>query len=214
MTRAWIICLLVFLVLPSIECIFAQDTPEIASPDPADLIRKGNDYRIMGDHINAVKVYNKAIELDLQNVDVGKRNNGFRPNDNRYKQAYSVYNEPNQSKNREAWYGKGLLFELQRNYEEANWAFDNATRIDYEYTDAWRHKGIVLSRMGDDQGAFCANFMAYYYSSEDDPVSEPTESTSYQISTCSVEGPHPTEENPNIDCETLPKEKASKACQK
>jgi tetratricopeptide (TPR) repeat protein len=213
--KAWIICLFLLLALPGIECIFAQDAPKDTSHNPKYWIDEANKYIISGEYEKGIADYNKAIELDLENMDVGTKRNDYR-------EADKVYNAQNQSKNKEAWYGKGLFFELHENYPEANRSFYEATRIDEFYKDAWKHMGIVRTYMEDEVGAFCAFHAAYMISnmigSEPDPYLiskvEGDENAATYITPLCEEGPVPTAEKPSINCAISAEEKTSRACQK
>ncbi len=106
----------------------------------------GNCYLYQNKFDEAIKAYDKAIEINPQ-ISETWNNKGIALHElNRSDEAMKAYDKaieinPNNS---DAWYNKGLvLYKLNKQYEAMK-AYDKVIEIDPQYSKAWNDEGVVL----------------------------------------------------------------------
>ena len=146
---------LCFIILAIIFILYIANSQEKNNQDSEDpsleeWLEKGDIFYDQGRYGNAIKCYNKALELDPENVDawVGK---GYALNMlGRYLEALECFNKALEldPENVDAWNNKGLVLQRMGRYEEALEYFNMALKIDPNYADAWANKGFILQKLG------------------------------------------------------------------
>jgi tetratricopeptide (TPR) repeat protein len=111
----------------------------------------------MGRNEEAVKAYDKALEIDPSKDSWVQESKGLalaalgkeREAAKSYNKALEPYDKAIEAANStqnlsEAWAQKGFVLQEQGKYEEAIKSLDNATKIDPQNAMAWKMKGAVL----------------------------------------------------------------------
>jgi tetratricopeptide (TPR) repeat protein len=131
-----------------------------AALDVAQLESKGLSLRELGRHEEALKHFERALEID-SSYEVAWNNKGVGLEDiGRLEEALACYIRALEinSRNKNAWSGKGIVLNKLGRPEEALACCDRALEIDPLYANAWFHKGIVLGDLGMTQEALaCYN---------------------------------------------------------
>jgi tetratricopeptide (TPR) repeat protein len=114
-------------------------------------------YRIIGTTLlsfnkpmEAIALYDKAIEIDPNNVKVLVTKGEILYELARFKEAIALYDKAIEiePKFKEAWYNKGLALAKLGRYQAALSCFDKAIEIDPNNPDAWESKGLALYKFG------------------------------------------------------------------
>ena len=116
---------------------------------------KGSTMYFLGKYDEAIKCYDKAIEIDPDNPVVWN-NKGLALNSlGKYDEAVKCYDkaieiDPDDA---DAWNNKGLALNSLGKYDEAVKCYDKAIEIDPDDADAWNNKGLALNSLGYDNEA-------------------------------------------------------------
>jgi tetratricopeptide (TPR) repeat protein len=123
--------------------------------DAVDLCEKGEDLAVFGKNDEAMRAYNRAIEINPQYAKAWYLKAEALERDGKYDEAIKCYDkviELNpQSPTWElprAWLFKGEALHYQGKYDEAIKAYDKAIEIDPQLALAWEDRGSTLYRMG------------------------------------------------------------------
>ncbi len=122
-TMALGITVLVFLMLVSISgCVSFSGIPYSGSNNVSSLNKSDE----------ALKVYDKAIEINPQNTDAWNNKGDALTELNRSDEALKAYDKAIEinPQNTDAWNNKGDALSKQNKYDEAKKAFDKAIEID------------------------------------------------------------------------------------
>ncbi len=114
---------------------------------PGDYLNQGTDFYYKGKYDEALKAFNKAIELDSKNAKAWLSKGAAFGLLKRYDEALETFNKAIEldSKNARVWSGKGAAFVGLERYDEALKIFDKAIELDPKDTaGAWSGKGIAL----------------------------------------------------------------------
>jgi tetratricopeptide (TPR) repeat protein len=118
-----------------------------------DMLRKGGDNLfIQGKYEEAIKCYDKALELDDKHTDgLTWNNKGMAFNNlGKYEEAIKCYDKMLEinPEDKYALNGKGYVLNQLEKYEEAIKYNDKALEIDPKFANPWNHKGFALYRLG------------------------------------------------------------------
>ncbi len=122
-TMALGITVLVFLMLVSISgCVSFSGITNSGS----------NNVSILNKSDEALKAYDKAIEINPQNTDAWNNKGDALSKQNKYDEALKAFDKAIEidSQNTDAWNNKGDALSKQNKYDEAKKAFDKAIEID------------------------------------------------------------------------------------
>ncbi len=118
-------------------------------------LTKGVSFYVLKNHTEAIKYYDKAIEIDPKQV-IAWYNKGVifseKGND---AEALNYYNKAIEinPKFLDAWYNKGVIFSEQGNDAKALNCYDNAIEINPKFPDAWYNKVVTLQNRGNYEDA-------------------------------------------------------------
>ena len=117
---------------------------------PQDYVKKGDNQSMMERYVDAIRSYDKAIELDPKYALAWNNKGSALGYQENYDEAIKCYDEavrldPNYAV---AKYNKGVIFSIQYKYNEAIKCYDEAIKIDTNYVDAWYNKGNALYKKG------------------------------------------------------------------
>jgi tetratricopeptide (TPR) repeat protein len=115
-----------------------------------DNVLKGNEHYYRNEYQEAIIWYDKAIQIDANNVDAWNNKGVVLDNLGKYTEAIECYDkaieiDPNDAL---AWYNKGITLDNLGKYTEAIEWYDKAIEIDPNYASAWYNKGITLNKLG------------------------------------------------------------------
>jgi tetratricopeptide (TPR) repeat protein len=111
---------------------------------------KGGALYSLGKYDEAIKCYDKAIEIDPDNPVVWN-NKGLALNSlGKYDEAITSYDkaieiDPDDA---DTWNNKGLALNSLGKYDEAITSYDKAIEIDPDDADTWNNKGLALNSLG------------------------------------------------------------------
>ncbi len=138
-TMALGITVLVFLMLVSISgCVSFSGIPNSGS----------NNGSILNKSDEALKAYDKAIEINPQNTDSWNNKGDVLTKLNKSDEALKAFDKAIEinPQNADAWNNKGVALGNLNKYEDAMVAFDKSIEINPQNTDAWNNKGDALSK--------------------------------------------------------------------
>ncbi|MDR0976481.1 MAG: tetratricopeptide repeat protein [Prevotellaceae bacterium] len=110
-----------------------------------DWIEEGDKF-LYTDHVKALNCYDKALELEPDNVEAWNDKGLLLYFTKRHDEAITCFDkaielEPDNNK---AWYNKGLLLYSTKHYDEAITCFDKAIELEPDNNKAWYNKGLLL----------------------------------------------------------------------
>ena len=107
----------------------------------------GNNASILNKSDEAIKAYDKAIEINPQNSAAWDNKGLALDHLNKLDEAIIAYNKAIEldSHNSKSWYGKGIALGKLGKSDEATAAFDKAIELNSLDSMAWNGKGNVLS---------------------------------------------------------------------
>ena len=116
---------------------------------------KGGALYFLGKYTEAIKCYDKAIEIDPDNPVVWNNKGLALDSLGKYDEAITSYDkaikiDPNDA---DAWNNKGLALDSLGKYDEAITSYDKAIKIDPNDADAWNNKGLALDSLGNTDDA-------------------------------------------------------------
>ncbi len=131
--------------------------------------KKGLNLAIQGKYKEAIRAFEKAIELDPANITILRQEGKAFTDMGNISEAIRVFDKiielnPNDT---EAWYNKGSILYNLSEYNESIHAYERASEIDPKYKDAWIQKGQILSKMGNYEEALIAFDKAIELNSND-----------------------------------------------
>ncbi len=125
-----------------------------------DLIKQGEKEANRHNFIEALKCFEKAIEIDPQ-YDYSYGDKALILDKmGRFDESLDMYSKALQlnPKNPITWYNNGLTYLNLQKIDEAIKCFDNAISVDESYAKAWYNKGRCLDLNGDSEKAqVCLN---------------------------------------------------------
>ena len=111
---------------------------------------KGDEILLQDRYNESISVYDKAIEINKQNIDA-LNNKGIALSAlGKYNEAITCYDEAIKLDPQSAspWYNKGKTLSEQGKYGDAITCYDEALKIDEQFAEAWHNKGIALRALG------------------------------------------------------------------
>ncbi|TRZ90245.1 MAG: tetratricopeptide repeat protein [Methanosarcinales archaeon] len=104
----------------------------------------------LGKYDEAIKCYDKAIEIDPEDLDTWNNKGVALFNLGKYDEAIECYDKSIEINPEHvlAWILKGLVLEYYKKYDEAIECYDKAIEINPEFADAWNNKGSALDNLG------------------------------------------------------------------
>lgn len=116
----------------------------------ADLLRQGISFSKLDRHKEALVAFDKALQVDPNDVKAWISRGFELEMLNRYEEALVAFDkvtelDPN---NARAWMFRGMSLDRLDRDEEALAAFDRAVALDPNYTHAWVHRGISCFNLG------------------------------------------------------------------
>ncbi len=135
------ITLLVFLILVSIVG---------AAEDSYSWVGKGKDLEKLGQYNEAIKVYDKALELNPDNLAAETDKGDALAHLGKYDEAIAVYNKVIKINpiNAESLYGRGVALDKLNKPDEAMKSFDEITKSQPLNSLGWLGKGHLLCISG------------------------------------------------------------------
>jgi len=138
---------------PAIVSQFNQLMPSSSKPDIEQAriwFEKGLNLEDQGKLDEALKAYEKAIELDpkLSNPWNGKGNVFL--DQKKYDEALKAYEKAIEldPKSAHPWNGEGIVFRNLKKYDEALKAYEKAIKLDPSIAYFWNNKKIALEALG------------------------------------------------------------------
>jgi len=116
----------------------------------SDWHNKGIALRKLGKYDEAIKAYDRAIDLDPKYASAWN-NKGIALDElGKYDEAIKAYDKAIDldPKYTSAWYNKGIALDELGKYDEAIKAYDRAIDLDPKDALAWHNKGVALKRLG------------------------------------------------------------------
>jgi tetratricopeptide (TPR) repeat protein len=127
-----------------------DNTIKIDSNDDGLWDRKAAIYLYNDDSANAIKAYNKAVEIfpDPQYIMSVGMLYAFRKNDTALAMADGLLIGKNANAEKEAFLIKGVYYSAINKKQKALTFFDSSLNVNYTYMPAYLQKGITLFEMG------------------------------------------------------------------
>ncbi len=116
----------------------------------ADWFSMGIDLYKKDKYDEAVRAYDKALEVDPQDAEAWNNKGIALGMQGRYNEALEAFGKAVEinSSYAEAWYNMGAIFDLQERYFRAIWAYNKATLINPRYQKAWEAKNEDIGIVG------------------------------------------------------------------
>jgi tetratricopeptide (TPR) repeat protein len=114
-----------------------------------EIILLGNEHYYKNEHVVAIKHYDRALEIEPDNVEAWTNKGVVFGNMGKYNEAIDCYDrsleiEPKYAL---ALYNKGSALGNMGKYNEAIECYDRALEIEPKYALAWNNKGVVIGSM-------------------------------------------------------------------
>ena len=116
-----------------------------------DYFNRGLDYGYKGEYEEALKSYDKAIELNPDDALAWSNKGAALDNLGKHEEAIKSYDKAIKINpdNEIVWSNKGIALHKLGKYEEAVKPFDKALELEPDYVDAWYNKGCTLHKLGE-----------------------------------------------------------------
>jgi tetratricopeptide (TPR) repeat protein len=133
------------------ECIesWMKEAEALKDKHPDDWINDAEYLATQMKYDEALKSYNKALELDRKYDKTWYEKGELLVKLERYQEAIDCFNQVLEidPRHSNAWYSKGRVFYELRRYQEAIDCFNNATAIARDYKEAWYYQGLSLLQL-------------------------------------------------------------------
>ena len=122
------------------------------------LANKGYCLAVLDNYSEAIKFYDKALEINPQVLDIYYNKGISLEYLGNYPEAIKAFDKviEESSQDYEAWYSKGFSLECLGNYEEALESYDKAIEINPQDSSTWYHKGNCLAHLSNYEEAAIA----------------------------------------------------------
>ena len=125
--------------------------------DASDWCNKGNALYIQQEYLDAIKAYNRAIDIDPRYAEAWNNKGLALAKLGKYSEALLAYQQAIDvdPKRADTWFNKGDALYMQNIYDEACKEYAKALQINPKYAEAWNHKGEELKSHGKNEEAKC-----------------------------------------------------------
>lgn len=123
--------------------VFGQTTAE-------DWVEKGVDFFGQGKYDEAIKAFDKAIEINPQLAYAWSNKGLALSHGGKFNESIQAYDRAIEidPKLADAWVNKGVALGLQGNHDGALQAFNNAIELNPQHANAWFGKAFTLQSLG------------------------------------------------------------------
>ena len=123
---------------------------ELGTLEAWEWSNKGFSLDSLGRHEEALRCFDKALELDPRDAAVWNNKGTSLGSLGRHEEAIRCYDKALEldPQHTSAWYNKGTVFSGLRRHEEAIRCYDKALELDSRLASAWENKGTSMGRLG------------------------------------------------------------------
>ncbi|MGI5992127.1 MAG: tetratricopeptide repeat protein [Methanosarcina sp.] len=132
-------------------------------------VNNGNALASQGNYEEAIKAFDKAIEINSQDLEAWNNKGFCLVHLGDYEEAIKAFDKAIEidSQSSEVWNNKGLCLTNLGDYEKAMKAYDKAIEIDSQSLEAWYNKGLALKSLDNYEEAIKAFDKAIEVNSHD-----------------------------------------------